>query len=170
MDEVLGMDELALLLKEVQEEIEIQIMNHNRRGELNQYLKQLPIKQDQVQSSTTERKGKILVIGDSRVRQRHLRGIVSTLSLDPTRFDFVTNYEEIKNYPFEKLAYNTRYDYILAGPMPHMVRGVGEDSSIISKIEQNSDTYPPLARIMTEVGELKISKSSFKKVLEEQLL
>lgn len=77
MEEVLDIDELTILLEKIQKEIEIQLINHNRRGELNHYLKQLPIKEEPVHHLEKEREGKILVIGDSRVRKRHLKGIVS---------------------------------------------------------------------------------------------
>lgn len=54
--------------------------------------------------------------------------------------------------------------------MPHKVQGVEDDSSIISKMEANPEIYPPLVRVMNAAEELKITKSSFKKVLVENIL
>lgn len=170
MDQVLDLDDLTILLDKVQKEIEIQIINHNRRGELDHYLKQLPIEEDPIYRAEKERVGKILVIGDSRVRQRHLKGIVSSLNLDPHRFEFVMNYKDSKNYSFDSLAYNDHYEYVFVGPIPHKVKGLGADSSMISQMEKNPDIYPSVVRIMNEAGELKISKTSFKKALKENIL
>lgn len=170
MDEVLGLEELAKIIEDVTEQIQIQIVNHNRRGQLTHYLKQLPIESQQVEDPYENGPGKILVIGQSNVRKRDLKGIINSLNLDPHRFELVINYQETKNYSFNKLAYNEKYDFILAGPMPHMVQGVEDASGIIAKIEHEADVYPPLVRILNHSGELKITKSSFKRVLEENII
>lgn len=170
MSEVLGLNELEQIMSDVTEQIEIQMINHNRRGQLTQYLQQLPIQTEQPSASFADVPGKILVIGHSNVRKRDLRGIIRSMQLDPNRFELVINYQDTKNYSFSKLAYNERYDCILAGPMPHKVKGVEDASSIISKMENEDDVYPPLVRIMNQSGELKITKSSFKRALEENIV
>lgn len=170
MGEVLGLTELEKMMSDVTKQIEIQIINHNRRGQLTHYLKQLPIKTQPLSNPFEDTPGKILVIGQSNVRTRDLKGIITNLNLDPHRFELVINYQETINYRFNKLAYSEEYDFVLAGPMPHMTKGVGDASSIIGKMEDETDVYPPLVRIMNQSGELKITKSSFKRTLEENVV
>lgn len=76
----------------------------------------------------------------------------------------------MKRFSFNKLAYSGRYDYIFAGPMPHKVKGLEDETSIIAQIENHPDIYPELVRVLSQTGELKITKSSFKRALEENII
>lgn len=47
--------------------------------------------------------GKIVVIGNSQVKERDLLGIVKNLGLDKDRFEFCLDYDAIETYNFKKL-------------------------------------------------------------------
>lgn len=170
MDDVLSMEELEVLIEDVIEKIQNQIVHHNRQGQLNYYISQLPIDYESSNNYIQEKEGKILVIGQSQVRKKDFRGIASSLGIDSKRFDLIISYEEVKRFPFNKLAYSDRYDYIFVGPMPHKVKGLEDEASIIAQIENNPDVYPELIRVLSQSGELKITKSSFKRALEENII
>lgn len=170
MSEILGLDELEVLMTDITIRIQNQIVHHNRMGQLDQYLQQLPLDYELKDRSMESNNGKILVIGQSNVRKKDFRGILSSLNFDAERFELVLNYEEVKQYSFTKLAHNNHYDYIMVGPLPHKVKGLEDESSIITQIEKNSDAYPPLIRVLNQSGELKITKSSFKRALKENLI
>ena len=55
----------------------------------------------------TYRKGKIVVLGSSQVKELDLLGIVKSLGLDKDRFEFCLDYKQIVSYQFSKLQYNT---------------------------------------------------------------
>lgn len=170
MNEVLSLEELEILIKAVTEKIEHNIIHHNRQGQLQNYISLLPIDIELGSNLINEKEGKILVVGQSNVRKNVLRAIGSNLDIDVKRFELVINYEEVKSFSFKKLAYSNQYDYILVGPMPHKVKGLEDESSIIAQIENNPDIYPEIIRVMTQSGELKITKTSFRKALEENII
>lgn len=170
MAEILGLDELEPIIKDITVQIQNQIFHYNRLGQLEEYLEQLPIDYKLQSKTVRNKKGKILVIGQSDVRKKDMRGIISSLAYSTERFELVINYEEIEQYSFKKLEYNDRYDYIMVGPVPHKVRGLEKESGIIEQIENNPDIYPPLIRILNLSGELKITKSGFKQALKENII
>ncbi len=113
----------------------------------------------------TYRKGKIVVLGSSQVKEHDLLGIVKSLGLDKDRFEFCLDYKQIVSYPFSKLQYNPDYRLVIMGAMPHSTAGKGDSSSAIADMEKGNG-YPKVIRLGS--NELKISKSNFKKALQEQ--
>ena len=113
----------------------------------------------------TYRKGKIVVLGSSQVKEHDLLGIVKSLGLDKDRFEFCLDYKQIVSYPFSKLQYNPDYRLVIVGAMPHSTAGKGDSSSAIADMEKGNG-YPKVIRLGS--NELKISKSNFKKALQEQ--
>ena len=156
-------------LEELEDIISIvneKIILANRMGELNQLLEQwgieLPWESEPVYK--TRRDGKIVVLGESRVNVSGLIGIVKSLNLDKDRFEFCTEYDKAKNYQYNKLRYNENYRVVMFGPVPHSSTGKNDSSSVIAEL-QNSEGYPKV--VCLGENELKITKSSFKKALEE---
>lgn len=170
MDDVLSLEELEVLIKDITQKIQNQIVHHNRQGQLNYYISQLPIDYEFSTKNIQEKEGKILVIGQSQIRKKHIRGIASNLGIDANRFEVIINYDEVERFSFNKLAYNDRYDYIFVGPMPHKLKGLKDESGMIAQIENNPDIYPELVRVLNHTGDLKITKSSFKRALEENII
>lgn len=140
----------------------------NRNGKLDQFFYSFHLYDVLAIPKTLETKnnGKILVIGESIVKNKDLLGIVKSLNLDKSRFEFVTDYENVKNYEFANLRYNSNYRLILVGPMPHKVVGINgkKYSSIIEQMEQNPEIYPKVLKLETST-KLKITKTNFRKVL-----
>lgn len=81
MDDVLSMEELEVLIKDITEKIQNQIVHHNRQGQLNYYISQLPIDYESSTKYIQEKEGKILVIGQSNVRKKIFEGLLLVLEL-----------------------------------------------------------------------------------------
>lgn len=109
---------------------------------------------------------KIIVIGESPIREKDLIGIAKSLSIDTKRFEFCLDYNEAKSFNFEKLRYNPNYSLALVGAMPHKTSGTGDFNSAIARMEQE-EGFPPLIRI--GLTDLKITKTSFKTALEQAI-
>lgn len=164
MPRVLDRDELY----EVVDTINNMVFEANREGKLEELLKSWNLDHLISQRSPfydTERDGKIILIGYTNIKRKDLHGIVNALGLDKERFEFITESDDIKTYNYKKLQYNPKYRLVLVGPMPHSTAGKGNNSSTITNLE-NSDGYPRVVRL-TNGNDLKITKSSLKKVLQE---
>ena len=105
---------------------------------------------------------KILVIGQPDVGTDKLLGIVKDFGYNKDDFVFWDDYAKIKSYA-ERMAGGS-FTGIIAGPMPHKVSKLGDNSSLIDKMRQNG--YPYMEEAKSESGELKITKTSFRKALE----
>lgn len=110
--------------------------------------------------------GKIVILGDSQIKQKDIYGIIREYNISKNRIEFNLDYYDAKNYDFRKLQYEPKYSLILVGPMPHSVNHRGDYNSIISKLE-NESGYPPVIRIEDKSSNLKFSKTSFKDALNE---
>ncbi len=159
-------------LEELIDTITEKIILANRMDELDNLLDSWGlhnlIENEPLSSDTfydTYRKGKIVVLGSSQVKEHDLLGIVKSLGLDKDRFEFCLDYKQIVSYPFSKLQYNPDYRLVIVGAMPHSTAGKGDSSSAIADMEKGNG-YPKVIRLGS--NELKISKSNFKKALQEQ--
>ena len=159
-------------LEELIDTITEKIILANRMDELDNLLDSWGlhnlIENEPLSSDTfydTYRKGKIVVLGSSQVKEHDLLGIVKSLGLDKDRFEFCLYYKQILSYPFSKLQYNPDYRLVIVGAMPHSTAGKGDSSSAIADMEKGNG-YPKVIRLGS--NELKISKSNFKKALQEQ--
>ncbi len=106
--------------------------------------------------------GKIVVLGDSRVKEEVLTGIGKDLGFNKRRFEFCLSYDDVKTFPFSKLRHSNNYAAVVVGPIPHKTTGTGDYSSAIAAMEAGNG-YPPVYRIE------KINKSSFRSVMEKML-
>lgn len=161
-------------LEELIDKITEKISLANRKGELEELLKKwgmYDLVDDGSSSSDdyydTYKDGKIVVIGGSQVKEHDLLGIVKSLGLDKNRFEFCLDYKEIESYQFTKMQWKPNYRLVIVGPMPHSTTGKGESGSTIAEIEKRSNGYPKVIRLGS--NDLKITKTNFKKALEEQI-
>lgn len=159
-------------LEDIIDAITKKIYLANRTGELESLLADWGLQElinNVVLSSDdfydTHKNGTIVVIGSSQAKEHDLLGIVKSLGLDKDRFEFCLEYKEIVSYPFSKLQYNPNYRLVIVGAMPHSTAGKGYSSSAIADMEKGNG-YPKVIRLGS--NELKITKTNFKKALQEQ--
>ena len=112
--------------------------------------------------------GKIIVLGQCEVHRDKLEGIAKSLGVDKNRFEFYLDYEDGKSFDPRHIHWKLElYSLVIVGPMPHKGKGIGDNGSTISVME-NDEGYPPV--IKAGKGGLKaISRSSFRDALEEAL-
>lgn len=137
----------------------------NRTGQLDSLLNMLGIVNDD-STSLPNRKGKIVIVGDSEISKQQLEGIAKECGIAKTRFETCLDYYEAKKFNFGKLQYNENYSVVLVGPMPHSTWGKEEFSSTLTALEK-SEGYPPVFRLGSNC--LKITKSNFKSILMDLL-
>ena len=98
--------------------------------------------------------GKILVIGEQTVAVEQLKMTAK-------------NYERAQTYVYSKLAYNSNYRAILVGAVPHSTTGTGQSGSLLAELQKHTEKYPRTVALRTEEGKLKITKSGFKRALQQ---
>lgn len=117
------------------------------------------------QKTDSYKTGKIVIIGETPVKEKDLLGIANKLGLDKNRFEFCIEYEKAVKFEYKKMEYNPNYRMVLLGPIPHSCKNKGDYSSIITMLEQSS-AYPRTKRL-SNGNMLKITKSGFKNTLQE---
>ncbi|MFC2159239.1 hypothetical protein ACFLQS_00780 [Actinomycetota bacterium] len=115
----------------------------------------------------TNPEGKILIIGDTKLKDNKIYGCLKECGIPKERIALQIGYDNVKNYSFKSIQYNPNYRLILFGPVPHSGVGKKEKSSIITQIE-NTDGYPKVVRLSDGHG-LKITKTSLKKVVLQEI-
>lgn len=111
--------------------------------------------------------GKILIFGDSKIKDKEIFGCTKSLGIPSDRIELHLGYEVAKKYDFNKLKYAPNYRLILFGPIPHSGTSKGDYSSVLTKIE-NEEGYPKVVRL-TDGHSLKITKTSLKNALKKEL-
>lgn len=167
---MLGVVELTELEQKLQDTLAerlLEILTRlNRTDKLNTWLELMELT-NLLQSDTsyfTYRSAKILVIGESQIKLNVLKAIIQNLGIDFKRFELCLDYNDTKNFNFNKLRYNSQYSLVLVGAMPHKTSGTGDFSSAIARMEQE-DGFPPVVRFK----DLKITKTTLKEALQESL-
>lgn len=115
----------------------------------------------------TDPYGKILVIGESKLKEQQIYGCFKEFGIPKERIELRLGYNEAQTFPFKVLRYNENYRLILFGPVPHSGKGKGDYSSIITQLE-NTDGYPKVVRLQGGHG-LKITRTSLKRALKKQI-
>ena len=164
MNTVLGLNQLEEVINEVYQYIEIQIIERNRKGELDGFLTQIGYYGHLFSESKSD-KTKILVIGQSNTRKRDLINIIKMFGYEEENFEFIINYEDVLKFDFEGLINSDKYEKVLVGPMNHKQKGIKGYSSAIVFLESEKNC-PETRRIVNSNNSLEITKSSFKRILE----
>lgn len=141
----------------------------NRAGELEDALEKWGLS-DLLYSDTgfrPDKKGKILIVGDSQVEKELLIPVAKDLGIDKSRLEFVLSYAEAKKYNMSRIQYNRDYCLILFGPVPHSGVSKGDFSSEITAV-MSTPGYPPMKKLVAN-EQLKITKNNFKQALEDAL-
>lgn len=159
---MLNINELDEIIKTIIQEI----IKANRSGNLEELLTNWGFANlVKNQAYETDKKGKIVVIGQTDVNKHILEGIVKSLDLDVDRFEFCLDYNETARYEYKKLQYAPDYRVVMFGPIPHSSSGKNDSSSVIAEMK-NNDGYPRVETLVSN-NELKITKSGFRKTLEK---
>lgn len=110
---------------------------------------------------------RVLVVGDgSQISEGKLRSLIRGQGYDTKLFDIVLGYGALKHFNFDRLRNSNIYMAVMVGPIPHSVPGKRDGSSIITQMENHPESYPSVIRLM-DANQLKITKSSFLKGLDE---
>lgn len=140
----------------------------NRTGELEDLLATLGMSDllGRGEDPSPLETGKIIVLDASQVPVDKLRSTARKEGFDSDRFEFKTEYKQLKHFDFGKIRGSMGYAAIFAGPMPHSTPGTAEASSFIARVENNPNDYPQLFKLSTKI-ELKITNNSFRNALRE---
>lgn len=162
-------DNLPALFNQVVDHIKNNLSLAVREGNLEDYLTRIGYltinsKQDSLSTRIATR---ILVIGDSRSSRRNLESIAESSPLNKFNFDYIIDYDDISKFDFNSLMYSIKYIAVLVGPMAHHQKGVDGFSSMIKRMEEETDVYPEVIRITNGRGALHISNNTFREALFE---
>lgn len=111
---------------------------------------------------------KILILGGSQLKEKDMMGILKSYGLEKNNV-IIKDYDETKKFDISKLRFNSPYCGILIGPVAHKVVGMGDYTSLISKL-RNEAGFPVAIEIRSIAGELKITKTAFKTAIGQLLL
>ena len=153
-------------LEEVLEHITAKVTLANRSGNLDELFAAWGF-DDLIQQSSsydTEKNGKIVVIGETEVKENILLGIAKGLGIEKDRFEFCLDYGKAKTYPYSKLRYDPKYRVVVFGPVPHSSTGKNDSSSVIAEMK-NHEGYPRV-EVLSSNNAVKITKSKFKQTME----
>jgi hypothetical protein len=170
---VLDTDEINELeqsiLEVINERLLISLIKANRGGELSTLLNLLGM--EDLLTPSFEIKslpmGKIVVFGDSAIPQEQLAGIAKSLGIRKDRLEFNLDYMAVQKYDYRKFENTSKYCVILIGPIPHMTTGTDGYASLISALEAKNRIIPAKIKRLENTNSLKITKTSFRKALEE---
>ncbi len=163
--------ELDDLQQAMTERMEVAILpaitRANRTGELDELLRLLMMDDLLDDDGAVDIKPtRIVVLGDSTVKESKLRSIAKKHGYNSTLFEFRPGYNELKHYDFAKPRRTYTYRAVLAGPMPHSTPGKRDTSSAIAEMEAHPESYPPVVQLRDSNG-LKITNNSFARALDE---
>lgn len=152
------------------ERIKREAILYNRNDELEIFLEKYEFE------TTNSRKvfyenAKILIIGlgGNSIKSKDINGIFKNARLKD-RFDIV-HYEEATNYDIRKLEHTNVYSDVFIGAVPHKMKGMGDESSALLKLEKGSeDIYPKIHVLRKENGEYGITKRSLNEAIANSVL
>jgi hypothetical protein len=136
-------------------------------SELKSYLKSIGLEELVPETEWFQPNGYIYIFGDLRIKDNIVRQIFKDLNIDDCRVKIVSEYDELKNYNFDRFQYNPSVRLIFVGPMPHSTKGKGDYSSVIAKMEQE-EGFPKIVRLGTE-GNLKVTKTNLKDAVIKEI-
>ncbi len=146
------------------------MIRNNQQGQIDVFLERIGFTRDINPNANAYHSDrlKILVIGHSKCRVKDLIGVAKSLGITRDQIDYVTIYSDIEKHDFHALLGSCKYRIILAGPMAHNQKGVGDYDNMILRLEVD-DNYPPTKRVVNSRGSLEITKTSFKMALQHVL-
>lgn len=163
-------DELEPIINEVLENVKVELIRANSMGTLDLALDRYGVEIALPEIETRQRIGNtILVLGDQRISKDDLNKLYKIFKLKAKNFEFV-EYGDVTNFSFGKLIESNKYSDIFVGPVPHKAMGIGDSSGVIEYLQTSKEIPAKISILKDNSGELKISKKTFKKALEESNL
>lgn len=141
---------------------ELEIANEN--GTVDELMEEYGVTLEESALPINPRTSKILVVGELAGTKNEYIMRAKKLHIPESNIEFESNYEKLNRLNLAKLEYSDTYSDIIFGPVPHSMMGKGKDSSIITKMEKESNKYPRVTRA-TANGELKLSITSFSRAI-----
>ena len=139
----------------------------NRSGDLHQLLDLLGMSDLIDESGSPDfTPTRILVVGESTIKEGQLRSIARKHGFDVSVLEFALVYYVLKVYNFYKLRYSFVFKAVLAVTMHQCTPLNGSASSMIAEMENHPESYPPVITLRDSTG-LKITRNSFTRALEE---
>jgi hypothetical protein len=165
-------EQLLDIIADASQQLFKEIKRAYKSGNLEGYLSSIGMRdlypsKDETIIYDTNPDGKIIIFGDSRIKDHEIYGCLKELGISKDRIELQTSYEKIKKYPFRNIQYNPNYRLILFGAIPHSGEGKQDKSSIITQVEDD-DGYPKVIRL-TDGHRLKITKTNLKKTIIEEI-
>lgn len=144
----------------------LEFENKNLRNQLKKYtLENDVIVENQIvtEIKSYKRSRQLLIITDKTLSKEIIIGICKNYGFDKKN---ITIHDEYGRLPFniESIRYNSPYDGIIFGPVPHSAPGKGNYSSLIEMVK-SEEGYPHVEESKTMSGELKMTKESLKNAL-----
>lgn len=120
----------------------------------------------------TLKKLRLVVIGDSLLNNSQILAEFTSFGLDVHNIELHTDHDKYRTLDTNNLlAIRSRFDGILLGPMPHRMKGDFEKAdNLIVQMERNTAQYPPFVVVRDKRGDLKITKSSLRKAIENLMV
>ncbi|HOP59782.1 MAG TPA: hypothetical protein PKZ60_00015 [Candidatus Saccharicenans sp.] len=144
--------------------LQIQAINDNISQKVVEEIRQGLPETGDLKNKTNRSNIKILILGDLDIHEKDIYGIAKEYDIPNKNIDIIKDWDKIKSYDIEKLRYNSRYDGIMIGPVPHSVKGRGDYSSVIETL--NESGFPVHVDVREPNGELKITKSTFRQKMK----
>jgi len=166
-------DDLVDIITDASYRLHREIKQAYKDGTIEEYLEKVEMadllpQQDPQPIYDTLADGKILIVGQTKLKPKDIYAICKNQGIDKTRLELHLNYEDVKSMDFRKYQYQANYRLMLFGPVPHSGVAKGDKSSIINELE-SSDGYPKIIR-MTDANSMKITKSNLKRVIGEEII
>lgn len=158
---MLNSEELKDLIKKVCDKVSKEIDVANRVGDLTDYLRKIDCS-DLLRNHMPYSKGaKILVIGKSEISEEEMKRIAIESGINPKNMEFELDYKKNKHFDYSKLKNNTGYSDVIFGPVAHKGVNIGDNSSAITLLENDPESYPNVVRADAN-SSLKITRNSFR--------
>lgn len=163
---------LKTLHERLQEDLFAIITILNREERLEDWLNLMGMS-DLIESKKEEtygtKTGRIIVIGESRVKKNVLESIMEEMGIDKHRLSCCLEYHDIKHYHFRNHQWNLEDAIIFVGSMGHKAEAIDGYSSPIAMMEQESG-YPPVLRLEESDHSLaNVTKSNFRNGLQKAI-
>ncbi|MDY6290749.1 MAG: hypothetical protein SPL86_04610 [Succiniclasticum sp.] len=166
-------DELLDIIASAGLRLQREIKLAYKAGTLEDYLSKIGMEDLFPKKSTLEwdgafPNGKIVILGESSVRDRDILKSIDSVGISPDRVELKLGYYDRSNEEFIRtLRYNNKYRLVLVGPMPHSTTATGSFSSALSMM-QNTDGYTKVVPLRVN-GELKITKTNIKQAVQNAI-
>lgn len=165
--EVDNTSDITNLIEQLQERINnLELENSKLREQLEKFTQEKDVlveNQIVTEIKSYKRPRHLLIITDKTLPKEIILGICKSYGFDKKNITIHDEYGKL-SFNIESIRYNSPYDGIIFGPIPHSVPGKGSYSSLIEMVKKE-EGYPHVEESKTMSGELKMTKESLKNAL-----